>query len=187
MTTKKKTPDAKQGAKAGPAAVPLSEAYVAAVKEFESALDLLHRNDFAAAAAKFRAVAASNKDEVVLAGRARTFAMICERRMTPPISTPKTRDEYYHYGVLMANDGKYDEALASLDCAIAESPDAAGYYARAAVRGLQGKAEAAAADLRKAIEQDLRLRFQAANDPDFDAVRDEAVFIDVIEPTPAGA
>jgi hypothetical protein len=30
------------------------------------------------------------------------------------------------------------------------------------------------------------LRFQASNDPDFDRVRDEAAFIDVIEPTPAG-
>lgn len=187
MTTKKKTPDARKGAKAGPVALPLSEAYIAAVKEFESALDLLHRNEFAAAGAKFRAVAAANKDEVVLAGRARTFAMICERRMTPPAPSPKTRDEYYYYGILMANEGKFDEALASLDCAIAESPDGAAYYARAAVRGLQGKAEPAAADLRKAIEQDVRLRFQAANDTDFDAVRDEAVFIDVIEPTPAGA
>jgi len=30
------------------------------------------------------------------------------------------------------------------------------------------------------------VRYQAANDPDFEPIREEPSFIDIIEPTPAG-
>jgi tetratricopeptide (TPR) repeat protein len=67
----------------------------------------------------------------------------------------------------------------------AKPGDATVLYARAAVRALQGNAEGAASELRRAVAIDPRLRFQAAADADFDKVRDEAAFIDVIEPTNA--
>ena len=52
---------------------------------------------------------------------------------------------------------------------------------------MQGNAVAAVEDLRQAIAADPKLRYQAANDGDFEKIRDEAAFIDLIEPTPAGA
>jgi len=55
------------------------------------------------------------------------------------------------------------------------------------VRGLQGNADGAAAELKKAVALDPRFRFQASSDSDFDKVRDEAAFIDIIEPSSAGA
>ena len=51
----------------------------------------------------------------------------------------------------------------------------------------QGNAEAAVADLRKSISIDPLIRFQLINDSDFEQIRDEATFIDLIEPTPSGA
>ena len=41
--------------------------------------------------------------------------------------------------------------------------------------------------LRRAVAAEPTLRFQASNDSDFERIRDDAAFIDVIEPTPAGA
>jgi hypothetical protein len=55
------------------------------------------------------------------------------------------------------------------------------------VRGLQGNAEGAAAELKKSVALEPKFRFQATSDSDFDKVRDEAAFIDIIEPSNAGA
>jgi hypothetical protein len=55
------------------------------------------------------------------------------------------------------------------------------------VRGLQGNAEGASSELKKSVSLDPKFRYQAASDSDFDKVRDEATFIDIIEPSNAGA
>ena len=49
------------------------------------------------------------------------------------------------------------------------------------------KGEAAVADLRRAISAEPQVRFQASNDPDFEPIREEPAFIDIIEPTPSGS
>ena len=51
----------------------------------------------------------------------------------------------------------------------------------------KGATEKAVADLRQAISVDPTVRFQAVNDPDFERIREEPAFIDIIEPTPTGA
>ena len=85
--------------------------------------------------------------------------------------------------MLHANAGRLDEALRHLDRAVAAEPGSAAYlYARAAARALQGNSAAAASDLRAAIRIDPSCRHQAANDSDFERIRDEAVFIDVMDP-----
>ncbi len=50
-----------------------------------------------------------------------------------------------------------------------------------------GNAEAAIGDLRQAIALEPQTRFQAVNDSDFERIREEPAFIDIIEPTPSGA
>jgi hypothetical protein len=60
-------------------------------------------------------------------------------------------------------------------------------YARASAAAIQGDAESAVKDLRRAIAADPQVRFQAGNDPDFESIREEPAFIDIIEPTPTGA
>ena len=60
-------------------------------------------------------------------------------------------------------------------------------YARATVHARVGNGELAIADLRAAVAIDPKLRFQATNDQDFDGIRDDASFIDIVEPTPAEA
>jgi tetratricopeptide (TPR) repeat protein len=165
-----------------------SATYERAVAEFASALQLLHQGRAADALAKFRAVASEHEEELGLAERARGFIAVCERRTAGPEASPQTPEALYLEGVAASNAGKLDEALKMLDRAVEMRPQEAAYlYARASVRALQGQADPASHDLRRAIQLDGKLRFQALNDPDFEKVRDEASFIDVIEPTPTGA
>ena len=60
-------------------------------------------------------------------------------------------------------------------------------YVRSCAWAKQGSAEKAVGDLRQAIAADPKVRFQAVNDPDFERIREEPAFIDIIEPTPTGA
>lgn len=165
-----------------------SESYQQALQAYCAALKQFHDKNYAAAQEAFRAIERENPDEPELGDRARNYALISERRQASSAPSPTTAEEYYRQGVLQLNGGAHDAALDSLNSALTANPSSADYlYARASLYALQGKAEQAAADLRKAITSNPKLRFFAVNDPDFERVRDEAVFIDVIEPTPAGS
>ncbi len=164
-------------------------AYEAAVEEFASASRLFVKGQFAEAQPLFAAVAeAAAADEPILSDRSRTYAAICARRIATPNPVGGDADALYHHGVVAANAGRLEEAWASLEKAFTQRPnDASILYARSSVRGLQGNADGAASELKKAVALDPRFRFQAASDSDFDKVRDEASFIDIIEPSNAGA
>lgn len=163
-------------------------AYEAAVAEFATASELFAAGRFADAKTHFDAVAAAaSAEEPILADRARTYGSICGRKVAAVPDGGEDFDSLYHRGVFAANSGRLDEALTLLDKALAQRPDdASALYARASVRGLQGRVDEAAVELKKAVALDPRFRFQAASDPDFDKVRDEAAFIDVIEPSHSG-
>jgi tetratricopeptide (TPR) repeat protein len=164
-------------------------AYEAAVEQFATASALFIKGQFEEARSHFAAVAeAATPDEPILADRARTYASICLRKNAAPASGGGDADAMYHAGVVAANAGRLDEAWSHLERAAALRPnDASILYARASVRGLQGNAEGAASELKKSVALDPKFRFQAASDSDFDKVRDEAAFIDIIEPSSAGA
>jgi tetratricopeptide (TPR) repeat protein len=164
-------------------------AYEAAIEQFTTATSLFVKGQYAEALPHFEAVAAAAADdEPILSDRARTYAAICARKLAVPDPIGDDADTQYHRGVVAANAGRLDEAWAALERAVAQKPnDASILYARAAVKGLQGSAEGAAAELKKAVAIDPRFRYQATSDSDFDKVRDEASFIDIIEPSNAGA
>jgi tetratricopeptide (TPR) repeat protein len=164
-------------------------AYEAAVAEFATASELFGKGQFAEAKTHFDAVAdAASAEEPILADRARTYASICGSKIATPDAGGTDAESFYHRGVVAVNAGRLDEAWALLEKAIALRPgDASILYARASVRGLQGNADGAASELKRALAIDPTFRYQAASDSDFDAVRDEAAFIDVIEPSHAGA
>lgn len=165
-----------------------SAAYDAVLAEYAAAVELVRRREFAAALEKLRNVEKSTAEEPELADRARTYALLCTRHLTPAAPAPQDAEGRYLLGVVKSNQGRVDEAVALLDAALHQEPGSARIlFARAAARALQGNSAAAVADLRQAIAADPRLRHQASNDSDFEKIRDEAAFIDVIEPTPAGA
>ncbi len=185
MATKKKTETSLKKEAQSP---PRHHAeYDKAVGKFAEALDLFHKGDLAGAREIFERILSSNLDEPVLTERAGTFIRICERRSQEPAAGPDTPEEYYYRAVILINNGESDEAIKLLGQALQASPSSAKYlYARASAFAIKGDTEKAVSDLRQAIAADPQVRFQATNDPDFELVREEPAFIDIIEPTPAG-
>ncbi|HXV74875.1 MAG TPA: tetratricopeptide repeat protein [Candidatus Polarisedimenticolaceae bacterium] len=162
--------------------------YEEALNRFGVAIGLLQSGAVDEARQAFIELERANAEEPALADRARSYRKICERRLAPPPAPPQDADGLYVAGVIASNNGDYDEALALLERALRQTPDSPKVlYARASTWSLKGNAEAAVAELRRAIAVDPRVRFQAANDPDFEPIREEPAFIDIIEPTPSGA
>ncbi len=165
-----------------------SETYESALEEYGIALGLLRKQDFAGALKALDALIASCGDEPELVDRARTYRAICARKVASAEDDPSDARGRYYRSVVLVNSGRLDEAVEILGRLLAEQPgDASVLYARASAFALQGRSESAVADLRQAVSIEPTIRFQATNDPDFDRIRDDAAFIDVIEPTPAGA
>jgi len=163
------------------------ESYDQSIAAFAAALDLLHKREYDRAREQFLALAATAGDEPALIERAHSFARICERRVAGPPAEPANADERYHRAVSLANSGQHESAIALLDRVLQEEPSSVrALYARASTWALRRNPEAAVADLRRAIQAEPRVRFQAVNDPDFEPIREEPAFIDLIEPSPAG-
>jgi len=165
-----------------------SAAYEATMGAYASALELVHKGEYAAALERFLSVEKAAAEEPELAERARTYAAVCNRKLASPAPWPTSPEDRYHLGVVRANEGNLVEAIRLYDAALQQEPSSPRIlYARASARALQGNTSAAVADLRQAVAADPKCRHQASNDPDFERIRDEAAFIDVIEPTPTGA
>ena len=195
MATKKKTASKASAKKKSEPARKSSEVetahdrrYNELVAQFAGALETFNKGDFAEAKAAFESIVGACDEEPVMMDRAQAYVRICERKLAPPPAEPQTAEEQYYRAVLLANEGRPDEALPLLDQALREDPSSAKLlYARASVWAIKANVDAAVGDLRQAIAVDPHVRFQATNDPDFEAIREEPAFIDLIEPTPSGA
>lgn len=184
MATKRRT----QAEESGQPTAARNEAYEQAIASYAAAFEQLRRGEYAEARAGFEKLAAEQVEETELSDRARIYATVCAQRLAGTPAQPTNAEEYYYAGVVRANDGQHKEALQLLDHALAIEPASPRYlYARASVYALMEQADSACNDLRRAVSAEPTLRFQASNDPDFERIRDDAAFIDVIEPTPAGA
>jgi tetratricopeptide (TPR) repeat protein len=166
---------------------PQQEAFEKLLAQFSEAIESFNKGDFAAAKTGFEAIVNSGSDEAVLLDRSRSYAQMCEQRLAPGDEEPGDSESRYYRAVLLINEGRGEEALRYLDQALQESPTSAKLlYTRASAWAIQGKVDKAVSDLRQAIAVDPQVRFQAVNDPDFEPIREEPAFIDIIEPTPTG-
>jgi len=159
------------------------DAYDASVRAFEGAVAMIHDGKLEAARAAFLKIAGESAGEIVMADRARVYASACERRLTSRPATPKDADDFYYRAIVFSNQGRLDEALEMIEGAVRlDGRSAKALYVRASVHAMRGSADRSIHDLRSAVGFDPTLRFQAINDPDFDSVRDDPAFIDVVEP-----
>ena len=165
-----------------------TQGYDEAVAAFGKAVESLNAGRFDEARGAFEAIIGSISDEPVLAERARMYIAVCDRRTKPAAESGNGADDLYYQAVLRMNDGDCEAAIQLLDQALQHDPTSVRVlYARASAWALHGQADAAVRDLRQAIAGDPAIRFQAVNDADFERIREEPAFIDIIEPTPTGA
>ncbi len=109
--------------------------------------------------------------DATLRQRAKVYADICRRQITNEKVQLKTAEDHYNYGVKLMNDRRLDEAQRHLQRALQMAPKA-GYvhYANAVLSALQGDAESAFGNLKRAIEIDPLNRVLALNDADLAGV-----------------
>ncbi|RPJ82583.1 MAG: tetratricopeptide repeat protein [Acidobacteria bacterium] len=148
-----------------------------AVNVYERGLKSLQQRNYQRAAEIFRSVLESYPEEKELHERVRLYLNVCERATTPVDSTPKNFDERVYAATLAMNTGAYRDALSHLQAALRERPDHdhAHYMLAAVYTSLRSFPEALS-QLQRAIELNPDNRTQAAQDPDFDALRDHTRF-----------
>lgn len=174
--------------RAAEAVTAAAAAFEASVTRYGAAMEAMRKGDYAGAKASFDAVRAESKGEPELADRALTYSTICDRKLRPDLADPTDREQMLRQAVFLLNKEDLDGALNWLNQALDTNPTSVDLrYVRACVYAKQGSAEKAVGDLRQAIAIDPKVRFQAVNDPDFERIREEPAFIDIIEPTPTGA
>jgi Flp pilus assembly protein TadD len=98
---------------------------------------------------------------------------------------PNDAEAYYNLGVLLANDeSRWSEAESAFNKALEINPnDAEAYFNLACLRSISKKEEnkdEALEYLRKAVELDSKYKAKAKTDPDFDFIRDDPRFKEIV-------
>ncbi len=158
-----------------------------AIKEFERGVGHLHRQNYAEALERFQAIVQTYPQEKELLDRAQVYVRICrgmaDRNKAPQ---PKKPEDFFYFGVIKANEADYDEAVKFLDRALQASPkDEKIHYVLASTLALKGDRQEALKYLREAIELNTTNRIYARNDPDFEPLRDEEDFQNLVHPEEA--
>jgi tetratricopeptide (TPR) repeat protein len=149
--------------------VPAGNDRVQQRENFEKAMKLFHKRDFARAKELFDQAARGPVQEI--AHTARMHFNMCERRLQDHALTPRTPEDKYLHAIALINRGEYDQAAVYLKEAIAANESADHFhYALALCSGLKGDAAAAARHLRRAIEISPANRGAARNDSDFETL-----------------
>ncbi|PYQ14363.1 MAG: hypothetical protein DMH00_01915 [Acidobacteria bacterium] len=152
-----------------------------AVKDYEQALGLLHRRDYAGAAEAFEKVIKTYPEEKEMADRCRAYLRACEREQSDKVLPLKRAEDYYYQAIVESNRQRYDEALGHLDKALKMSPgDDRILYIMASTQALKGDREQALTMLQEAIQINPDNRIHAQQDPDFEPLRDDDAFIDLV-------
>ena len=149
---------------------------------YERGLQALQRRDFAASAEALRNVIQRYPDERELLERARLYLKVCERELEPKEPAPKTADEWVYAATVALNSGDEATALRHLQRALTEDArhDHA-HYMMAVVTTRRGDAAGALDHLRQAVSLNPENRSLAKQDPEFEPLRDDAVYKTVVD------
>jgi tetratricopeptide (TPR) repeat protein len=153
---------------------------------FERAAKALGKRDWEKAKDLLDNLIESHPDQRDLLERARSYRTVCERALSearrPPFR-PKGFDDLLNHGVFLHNRGEFEEALKVLRQAAEIHPkNEHVLYCLAATSARAGDAAAALKALRSAIAVSPANRAQARGDSDFDPIREDEEFIELVHP-----
>jgi len=154
-----------------------------ALKEFERGVGLLQKQSYGEALERFQAIVTGFPQEKELTDRAQAYARICHNLLDRREAQPRKPEDFFYYGVIKANEADYDEAAKLLERALQTDPkDEKAHYVLASTLALKGDRRQALEHLREAIELNATNRIYARNDPDFEPLRDDENFQNLIHP-----
>lgn len=143
-----------------------------ALGKFEKALEYLHKGDHKKAAKAFEKVLEST-DGRQLRARARQYLDICRRHL----ENEQDSEDPYLLAVYEKNRGAFEKADAL--ARQGGDGDERYVYLRASIQALQGHDDAVTT-LARAIELNPRNRVHAFHDPDFEELRQDEAFADLL-------
>jgi len=174
------------GAAEGPAAKraqtlkDLSRQTENARKDFDRGVTALQKKKIDDAERHFLDLTQKYPDEKELVDRARVYLAICERQrraVQPALTEP---EDFYYAAVLEKNRGNVVEAIEHAKRAARKNGGGKVDFLLACCYAQTGDPETALQHLKKAIEEDQRHRILARNDRDFDPVRDQPEFQELL-------
>lgn len=159
-----------------------------AIKEYEEALKTMGRKDYARAAHQFEAIIKEYPIEREVCDRSRIYLNVCKSHTIGAAQQKKGVEDPYYLGVIAVNDGRLDDAAELFEKMTKQHPESdKAWYALAAIMGLRSDAAGAVATLRKAIELNAANRAYALNDADFDSLRENTMFMEMLGKAPGGS
>jgi tetratricopeptide (TPR) repeat protein len=154
-----------------------------ALRELERGLSLLHKQSYSEALPHFEAVAEGFPQEKELFDRVQMYARICRNALERAKPAAARPEDYFYLGVMRANEANYAEAVEFLDRALQVNPkDEKAHYVMASTRALRGERDHAIRHLQEAISLNATNRYYAQNDPDFESLRSEDDFENLVHP-----
>jgi tetratricopeptide (TPR) repeat protein len=155
-----------------------------AIDLFEKGIKAMGRKEYDKAREHFDAIINGHAEERDVAERARAYRTACERAAGEGRRSaykPKTFEDYLNHGVYLHNRGEYEEAIKALRQASEMQPKSENaLYCLAAAAARAGDSAAALKALRAAIGAGAESRAQARRDPDFDVLRDDDEFLNLV-------
>jgi tetratricopeptide (TPR) repeat protein len=147
---------------------------------FEKATAAFHKGVFVRAKELFQEAAGGPSAE--LAHSAQMYVKMCDRRSGEGAKVEvKSADDLYTLGISLLNRGDLDGAVAALEKALHQKPNADHcHYALALCAGQRGDPASAANHLRRAIEIQPSNRIAALNDAEFHSIAQHAVIRELL-------
>jgi tetratricopeptide (TPR) repeat protein len=166
--------------------VPSSNAWMIqdkALKEMERGMNHLHRQNYTEALAHFQSLVEDSTQQRELVDRAQVYVRICKSMLERKPVAPKKPEDLFYLGVIKANQADYVEAADLLDRALQANPkDEKAHYVLASTLALKGDRPEALRHLKEAIDLNATNRVYAMNDPDFEPIREDEGFQNLIHP-----
>ncbi len=155
-----------------------SRQFASAVQVYEAGIKAMHAEEFEKAIKCFNRIVDEHSDEPEIQERAKVLLHACEKKIHEKGRTVlRSVDDHYNVGIAELNRRSLDSAIQHLQHALKLAPKADHVlYALAAANALQGNRDQALQHLGHAIQYRPENRFQALRDTDFDSLKEDADF-----------
>ncbi|MGI8782272.1 MAG: tetratricopeptide repeat protein [Acidobacteriota bacterium] len=149
----------------------------------EEGINALYGKDYKKARKLFEKVLSDFPSDLEVSDRARNYVKIVAGRDTKTLreSKPERVEDLVDAGVLYHNQQNYEKAIEYFNSALRKQPNADYiFFALASTYCRMGDADSAVRHLRRAVELEPRNRILARNDPDFEPLRSNPEYTNLL-------
>jgi tetratricopeptide (TPR) repeat protein len=155
--------------------------YQKALAAYNLAMKAFNKRDFPKTVELLEAFLEKYSVEKELADRALIYLDICEKHKKKAVPL-KTFDDYYLYGVYQSNQKEYKDAIKTLEKALEMKPrEGKVLFLLSSIYFAMEKKAEFYEYLEKAIKADEYFKILAQNEAEFDDIKEEERFIELVE------